>query len=146
MAPRTVALAQNIGTGATTAALTSAAAQQATTGTINPQQVMNEAVAGGILTAPTATVSALTTPRAPAQLTQPQLVAERAIAQGATLPPTQVNPSMLNRLLEGFSGKRPARSPILLHHSCTLHPDYLSILPQHHALGRGQHIAVYCRR
>jgi len=106
MAPRTVALAQNIGTGATTAALTSAAAQQATTGTINPQQVMNEAVAGGILTAPTATVSALTTPRAPAQLTQPQLVAERAIAQGATLPPTQVNPSMLNRLLEGFSGKQ----------------------------------------
>ena len=105
-APRTVALAQNIGAGATTAALSSAAAQQATTGTINPQQVMNEAVAGGILTAPTATVSALTTPRAPAQLTQPQLVAERAIAQGATLPPTQVNPSMLNRLLEGFSGKQ----------------------------------------
>jgi hypothetical protein len=106
MAPRTVALAQNIGTGATTAALTSAAAQQANTGTINPQQVFNEAAAGGILTAPTATVSALTTPRAPANLTQAQLVAERAIAQGATLPPTQVNPSMLNRLLEGFSGKQ----------------------------------------
>jgi hypothetical protein len=106
MAPRTVALAQNIGTGATTAALTSAAAQQANTGTINPQKVMNEAAAGGILTAPTATVSALTTPRAPANLTQAQLVAERAIAQGATLPPTQVNPSMLNRLLEGFSGKQ----------------------------------------
>jgi hypothetical protein len=106
MAPRTVALAQNIGTGATTAALTSAAAQQATTGTINPQQVFNEAAAGGILTAPTATVSALTTPRAPANLTQSQLVAERAIAQGATLPPTQVNPSMLNKLLEGFSGKQ----------------------------------------
>jgi hypothetical protein len=106
MAPRTVALAQNIGTGATTAALTSAAAQQATTGTINPQQVMNEAVAGGILTAPTATVSALTTPRAPAKLTQAQLVAERAIAEGATLPPTQVNPSMLNRLIEGISGKQ----------------------------------------
>jgi hypothetical protein len=106
MAPRTVALAQNIGTGATTAALTSAAAQQANTGTINPQQVFNEAAAGGILTAPTATVSALTTPRAPANLTQSQLVAERAIAQGATLPPTQVNPSMLNRLLEGFSGKQ----------------------------------------
>jgi hypothetical protein len=106
MAPRTVALAQNIGTGATTAALTSAAAQQATTGTINPQQVFNEAAAGGILTAPTATVSALTTPRAPAKLTQAQLVAERAIAEGATLPPTQVNPSMLNRLIEGISGKQ----------------------------------------
>lgn len=106
MAPRTVALAQNIGTGATTAALTSAAAQQANTGTINPQQVFNEAAAGGILTAPTATVSALTTPRAPANLTQSQLVAERAIAQGATLPPTQVNPSLLNRMLEGFSGKQ----------------------------------------
>ena len=105
-APRTVALAQNIGAGAGTAALTSAAAQQATTGTINPAQVMNEAAVGGILTAPTATVSALTTPRAPAQLTQAQLVAERAIAEGATLPPTQVNPSMLNRLLEGFSGKQ----------------------------------------
>jgi len=106
MAPRTVALAQNIGTGATTAALSSAAAQQANTGTINPAQVMNEAAAGGILTAPTATVSALTTPRAPAKLTQAQLVAERAIAEGATLPPTQVNPSMLNRLIEGISGKQ----------------------------------------
>jgi len=106
MAPRTVALAQNIGTGATTAALSSAAAQQANTGTINPAQVINEAAVGGILTAPTATVSALTTPRAPANLTQAQLVAERAIAQGATLPPTQVNPSLLNRLLEGFSGKQ----------------------------------------
>jgi len=106
MAPRTVALAQNIGTGATTAALTSAAAQQATTGTINPQQVFNEAAVGGILTAPTAAVSALTTPKAPAQLTQAQLVAERAIAEGATLPPTQVNPSMLNRIIEGISGKQ----------------------------------------
>jgi hypothetical protein len=106
MAPRTVALAQNIGTGAGTAALSSAAAQQATTGTINPAQVMNEAAVGGILTAPTATVSALTTPRAPAKLTQAQLVAERAIAEGATLPPTQVNPSMLNRLIEGISGKQ----------------------------------------
>jgi hypothetical protein len=105
-APRTVALAQNIAAGAGTSALTSAAQQQATTGTINPAQVMNEAAVGGILTAPTATVSALTTPRAPAQLTQAQLVAERAIAQGATLPPTQVNPSILNRLLEGFSGKQ----------------------------------------
>jgi hypothetical protein len=106
MAPRTVALAQNIGTGATTAALTSAAAQQANTGTINPQQVFNEAAAGGILTAPTATVSALTTPRAPANLTQAQLVAERAIAEGATLPPTQVNPSFINKLIEGISGKQ----------------------------------------
>jgi len=106
MAPRTVALAQNIGTGATTAALSSAAAQQANTGTINPAQVMNEAAVGGILTAPTATVSALTTPRAPAKLTQAQLVAERAIAEGATLPPTQVNPSLLNKLIEGISGKQ----------------------------------------
>jgi hypothetical protein len=106
MAPRTVALAQNIGTGATTAALTSAAAQQANTGTINPAQVFNEAAVGGILTAPTATVSALTTPKAPANLTQAQLVAERAIAEGATLPPTQVNPSMLNRIIEGISGKQ----------------------------------------
>lgn len=106
MAPRTVALAQNIGTGGATAALTSAAAQQATTGTINPQQMMNEAAVGGILTAPTATVSALTTPRAPANLTQAQLVAERAIAEGATLPPTQVNPSFINRLIEGISGKQ----------------------------------------
>jgi hypothetical protein len=106
MAPRTVALAQNIGTGATTAAITSAAAQQANTGTINPAQVFNEAAAGGILTAPTATVSALTTPKAPAKLTQAQLVAERAIAEGATLPPTQVNPSMLNRIIEGISGKQ----------------------------------------
>jgi len=105
-APRTVALAQNVATGGTTAALTSAAAQQANTGTINPAQVINEAAVGGILTVPTATVSALTTPKAPAQLTQAQLVAERAIAQGATLPPTQVNPSMLNKLLEGFSGKQ----------------------------------------
>jgi hypothetical protein len=106
MAPRTVALAQNVGTGAATAALSSAAAQQANTGTINPAQVMNEAAVGGILTAPTATVSALTTPRAPANLTQAQLVAERAIAEGATLPPTQVNPSLLNRLIEGISGKQ----------------------------------------
>jgi hypothetical protein len=106
MAPRTVALAQNIGTGGATAALTSAAAQQATTGTINPAQMMNEAAVGGLLTAPTATVSALTTPRGQANLTQAQLVAERAIAEGATLPPTQVNPSMLNRIIEGISGKQ----------------------------------------
>jgi len=106
MAPKTVALAQNIGAGSGTAALSSAAGQQATTGTINPAQVMNEAAVGGILTAPTATVSGLSTPRTPANLTQSQLVAERAIAQGATLPPTQVNPSLLNRMLEGFSGKQ----------------------------------------
>jgi len=105
-APRTVALAQNVAAGGTTAALSSAAQQQATTGTINPAQVVNEAAVGGLLTAPTASVSALTTPKTPANLTQAQLVAERAIAQGATLPPTQVNPSMLNRLLEGFSGKQ----------------------------------------
>jgi hypothetical protein len=106
MAPRTVALAQNIGTGATTAALTSAAAQQANTGTINPQQVFNEAAAGGILTAPTATVSALTTPRAPVVLDRKQQIAQAAIEQGATLPPSQVNPSILNSILEGISGKQ----------------------------------------
>jgi len=106
MAPKTVALAQNIGAGSGTAALSSAAGQQATTGTINPAQVMNEAAVGGILTAPTATVSGLSTPKTPANLTQAQLVAERAIAQGATLPPTQVNPSFLNRLIEGISGKQ----------------------------------------
>jgi len=105
-APRTVALAQNVGAGGTTAALSSAAQQQATTGTINPAQVVNEAAVGGLLTAPTASVSALTTPKTPANLTQAQLVAERAIAQGATLPPTQVNPTVLNKLLEGFSGKQ----------------------------------------
>lgn len=105
-APKTVALAQNVAAGGTTAALSSAAQQQATTGTINPAQVVNEAAVGGLLTAPTASVSALTTPKAPANLTQAQLVAERAIAQGATLPPTQVNPSMINRLIEGISGKQ----------------------------------------
>lgn len=105
-APRTVALAQNVAAGGTTAALSSAAQQQATTGTINPAQVMNEAAVGGLLTAPTASVSALTTPKAPANLTQAQLVAERAIAQGATLPPTQVNPSMINKIIEGISGKQ----------------------------------------
>ncbi len=105
-APRTVALAQNVAAGGTTAALSSAAQQQATTGTINPAQVVNEAAVGGLLTAPTAVVSGVTTPKTPANLTQSQLVAERAIAQGATLPPTQVNPTMLNRLLEGFSGKQ----------------------------------------
>jgi len=106
MAPRTAALAQNVLTGSTTAGLTSAAAQAANTGTINPLQLANETVAGALMTLPTATVSAVTTPRAPAKLTQAQLVAERAIAEGATLPPTQVNPSMLNRLIEGISGKQ----------------------------------------
>jgi hypothetical protein len=105
-APRTVALAQNIAAAGGTAALTSAAQQQATTGTINPAQVLNEAAVAGILTTPTAIVGGLTTPKGPANLTQAQLVAEKAIAQGATLPPTQVNPSTLNKLLEGFSGKQ----------------------------------------
>ena len=105
-APRTTALAQNVLTGSTTAGITSAAQQAADTGTINPMQLSNEIVAGALMTLPTATVSGLTTPRAPAKLTQAQLVAERAIAEGATLPPTQVNPSLLNRLLEGFSGKQ----------------------------------------
>lgn len=105
-APRTVALAQNIGAGAGTAALSSAAAQQATTGTINPTQVMNEAAVGGILTAPTATLSALSTPRAPVVLDRKQQIAQAAIAQGATLPPSQVNPSILNSILEGISGKQ----------------------------------------
>lgn len=105
-APRTAALTQNVLAGGTTAGITSAAAQAAETGTINPLQLANETAAGALMTLPTATVSGLTTPRGPANLTQAQLVAERAIAQGATLPPTQVNPSLLNRLLEGFSGKQ----------------------------------------
>ena len=105
-APRTTALAQNVLTGSTTAGITSAAQQAADTGTINPMQLSNEIVAGALMTLPTATVSAVTTPRAPAKLTQAQLVAERAIAEGATLPPTQVNPSMLNRIIEGISGKQ----------------------------------------
>jgi hypothetical protein len=105
-APKTTALAQNVLTGSTTAGITSAAQQAADTGTINPLQLSNEIVAGALMTLPTATVSGLSTPKTPANLTQSQLVAERAIAQGATLPPTQVNPSMLNRLLEGFSGKQ----------------------------------------
>jgi hypothetical protein len=106
MAPRTAALSQNVLTGSTTAGITSAAQQAADTGTINPLQLANETVAGALMTLPTATVGGLTTPRAPAKLTQAQLVAERAIAEGATLPPTQVNPSMLNRLIEGISGKQ----------------------------------------
>jgi len=105
-APKTAGLTQNVLTGSTTAGITSAAGQAANTGTINPLQLSNEIVAGALMTLPTATVSGLSTPKTPANLTQAQLVAERAIAEGATLPPTQVNPSMLNRLLEGFSGKQ----------------------------------------
>jgi hypothetical protein len=58
------------------------------------------------MSAPFAAVGAATTPRQVAPLTQSQQVAQQAIAQGATLPPTQVNPTILNRLLEGFSGKQ----------------------------------------
>ena len=105
-APRTVALAQNVATGGTTAGLTSAAQQQATTGSINPSQVLNEMAVGGLLTAPTAMTSAVTTPRAPAVLDRKQQIAQAAINQGAVLPPTQVNPTLLNRMLEGFSGKQ----------------------------------------
>jgi hypothetical protein len=105
MAPRTVALAQNVAAAGGTAALTSAAQQQATSGAINPAQVFNEAAVAGLLTAPTATVSALTTPRAPVVLNQKQRIAQAAIDQGAVLPPTQVNPTILNKLLEGYSGK-----------------------------------------
>jgi hypothetical protein len=105
-APRTAALAQNVATGGTTAGLTSAAQQQATTGSINPSQVLNEMAVGGLLTAPTALTSAVTTPRAPAVLDRKQQIAQAAINQGATLPPSQVNPSILNSLLEGISGKQ----------------------------------------
>jgi len=105
-APRTVALAQNVGAGAGTAALTSAAQQQATTGTINPAQVFNEAAVGGLLTTPTALTGAVTTPRTPAVLDRKQQIAQAAINQGATLPPTQVNPSFINSILEGISGKQ----------------------------------------
>ena len=105
-APRTVALAQNVGAGAGTAAVTSAAQQQATTGTINPAQVFNEATVGGLLTTPTALTGAVTTPRTPAVLDRKQQIAQAAINQGATLPPTQVNPSFINSILEGISGKQ----------------------------------------
>ena len=105
-APRTVAAAQNVGTAALSGGITSGAAQLANTGTINPAQLGNEMAAGAVMAAPVAGVGAITTPRQPAQLTQSQQVAQQAIQQGATLPPTQVNPTMLNRLLEGFSGKQ----------------------------------------
>jgi hypothetical protein len=105
-APRTIAAAQNVGTAALSGGISSGAAQLANTGTINPAQLGNEMAASALMAAPVAGVGALTTPRQPAQLTQSQQVAQRAIAEGATLPPTQVNPSFLNRMLEGFSGKQ----------------------------------------
>lgn len=105
-APRTAALAQNLGAAAGGGAVSSTAAQLAETGTVNPAQLSNEILAGTLLSAPFAATGAVTTPRQPAQLTQSQQVAQRAIAEGATLPPTQVNPTILNRLLEGFSGKQ----------------------------------------
>jgi hypothetical protein len=105
-APRTAALAQNLAAAAGGGAISSTAAQLAETGTVNPAQLSNEILAGTLMAAPFAATGAVTTPRQPAQLTQSQQVAQRAIAEGATLPPTQVNPTMLNRLLEGFSGKQ----------------------------------------
>lgn len=105
MAPKTTALAQNVLTGSGTAGITSAAQQAADTGTINPLQLANETVAGALMTLPTATIGGLTTPRAPVNLTQKQLIAQRAIEQGATLVPSEVNPSILNNLLEAFSSK-----------------------------------------
>jgi len=105
-APRTAALAQNVGAAAGGGAVSSTAAQLAETGTVNPAQLSNEILAGTLMSAPFAATGAVTTPRQPAQLTQSQQVAQRAITEGATLPPTQVNPTILNRLLEGFSGKQ----------------------------------------
>jgi hypothetical protein len=105
-APRTAALAQNLGAAAGGGAVSSTAAQLAETGTVNPAQLSNEILAGTLLSAPFAATGAVTTPRQPAQLTQQQQVAQQAIQQGATLPPSQVNPTILNRLLEGFSGKQ----------------------------------------
>jgi soluble lytic murein transglycosylase-like protein len=105
-APRTVAAAQNVGTAATAGGISSGAAQLANTGTINPAQLGNEMAAGALMAAPVAALGAATTPRQVAPLTQQQQIAQQAIAQGATLPPTQVNPTILNRLLEGFSGKQ----------------------------------------
>jgi soluble lytic murein transglycosylase-like protein len=105
-APRTAAAVQNLGTAAAGGAVSSTAAQLAETGTVNPAQLSNEILAGTLLSAPFAATGAVTTPRQPAQLTQQQQVAQQAIQQGATLPPSQVNPTILNRLLEGFSGKQ----------------------------------------
>jgi hypothetical protein len=105
-APRTVTAAQNVGTAALSGGITSGAAQLANTGTINPAQLGNEMAAGALMSAPVAGVGAMTTPRQPAQLNQSQRVAQQAIAEGATLPPTQVNPSYINRIIEGISGKQ----------------------------------------
>jgi hypothetical protein len=105
-APRTAAAAQNVGTAALSGGISSGAAQLANTGTINPAQLGNEMAAGALMSAPVAAVGAVTTPRQPATLTRSQQIAQQAIAEGATLPPTQVNPSVLNRMLEGISGKQ----------------------------------------
>jgi len=105
-APRTAAAVQNVGAAAGGGAVSSTAAQLAETGTVNPAQLSNEILAGTLMAAPFAATGAVTTPRQPAQLTQSQQVAQRAIQEGATLPPSQVNPTILNRLLEGFSGKQ----------------------------------------
>lgn len=105
-APRAAALGQNLAAAAGGGAVSSTAAQLAETGTVNPAQLSNEILAGTLMAAPFAATGAVTTPRQPAQLTQSQQVAQRAIQEGATLPPTQVNPTILNRLLEGFSGKQ----------------------------------------
>jgi hypothetical protein len=105
-APRTAAAVQNLGSAAGGGAVSSTAAQLAETGTVNPAQLSNEILAGTLLAAPFAATGAATTPRQVAPLTQSQQVAQQAVAQGATLPPSQVNPTILNRLLEGFSGKQ----------------------------------------
>jgi hypothetical protein len=105
-APRTITAAQNVGTAALSGGISSGAAQLANTGTINPAQLGNEMAASALMAAPVAGVGAVTTPRQVAPLTRSQQIAQQAIAEGATLPPTQVNPTMLNRLLEGFSGKQ----------------------------------------
>jgi hypothetical protein len=105
-APRTAAAVQNVGAAAGGGAVSSTAAQLAETGTVNPAQLSNEILAGTLLAAPFAATGAVTTPRQVAPLTQQQQIAQQAIGQGATLPPSQVNPTILNRLLEGFSGKQ----------------------------------------
>lgn len=105
-APRAVAAAQNIGTAALSGGISSGAAQLANTGTINPAQLGNEMAAGALMAAPIAAVGAATTPRQNPPATRSQQIAQQAIAEGATLPPTQVNPTVLNRMLEGFSGKQ----------------------------------------
>jgi len=105
-APRTATAVQNLGSAAAGGAVSSTAAQLAETGTVNPAQLSNEILAGTLLAAPFAATGAATTPRQVAPLTQSQQVAQQAVAQGATLPPSQVNPTILNRLLEGFSGKQ----------------------------------------